>query len=209
MAIKLNKQTKKPFDKKLKAQDEVVQIKRSEWEAMQEAIAQVQTFMTDLVEGNLEIEILDDNEEPKDVEETDPEVEDIEVEGDPELEETDPDAEPEEDDVEGEDSTDEEKAEDEELTESLKDPEKRKAVLEFLKVSDAEKKDIEPATKKTGDKKPKRKMKRKTLQKAQDATIPDFTSRFRNDDFKKKALDADEVVVSEKSETEKFQSRFE
>lgn len=226
MAVKLTKNRKKSFDKApikgvkkevKKAMDEVVQIKRSEWEAMQESQAKVTQFMDDLVEGNLEIEIIDDEDGNDDVEkedvdvEADGDVEDIEVEGDidedPEnvedIEEIDVD----EDKIDGED----EKADDEELTETLKDPAKRKAVLEFLKVTDAKKEQDskdEEEKKKIGDKKIKRELKRKTLKKAEDAAIPDFTSRFKEDKVEDlKAVD--EKNIDKRTETEKFTSRFE
>ena len=114
MPITLNKKkdfkkTEEPISQTtLKAQDETIQITRKEWEAMQESLTQLQNFMNDLVEGNLEIEIVDDEkeaEEPK-------EEKEVPVE-------------------------DDEKAEDADLEEVMKDPEKRKAVLEYLKATDA------------------------------------------------------------------------
>lgn len=162
MPITLNK--KKDFRKKTdsvstkvrkKAQDETIQITRGEWESMQESLSQLQSFMNDLVEGNLEIEIIDEGAEeeaPADVEE-----EMIEVEGEPEEEMTEEDGDEEE--VEGEDgygkdgshmhdkehkkmhpamkNKKEDKMEDADLDEVMKDPEKRKAVLEYLKATDA------------------------------------------------------------------------
>ena len=228
MGVKLSKNRKKSFDKKkIKAQDEVVQITRSEWEGMQESLTQVQTFMEDLVEGNLEIEIIDDEDAENEEVEVDPEAEEeVEVEGDPDVEEieieeeADPEAEVEEE-IEGDD----EKAEDEELNESIKDPIKRKAILDFLKLSATDKaedeKEIDSADKaedmkeededkkKVGDKKIKREIKRKTLQKkAADVAIPDFTSRFR-DDKDEPVKGNDDNDVNEKNASEKFRSRFE
>ena len=231
MGVKLSKNRKKSFDKKkVKAQDEVVQIKRSEWEEMQEAVSKVQGFMEDLVDGNLEIEIIDDEDETneedvEDVEEeeVDPDVEEIEIE----EEEADPEAEVDPDVEEMEIETDDEKADDEDFTETLKDPVKRKAVLDFLKLSATDKaedmKEEDSADKaedekeldekedeekkKVGDKKIKREIKRKTLQKkAADVAIPDFTSRFR-DDVVEPVKGADEKV-DELDASEKFRNRF-
>lgn len=141
MAIALNKKknfSKTAPEKVLKAQDETVQITRDEWEAMQESLSQLQSFMNDLVEGNLEIEIIDEGEEAEEAEEM-AEEEDVdmqEVEVPEEMEEI----EVEEEDVEAEDamhSEEEEKAEDAELEAVLQDPAKRKAVFEFLKATDS------------------------------------------------------------------------
>ena len=222
MAVKLSRSKKKAFDKqaKAKAQDETIQIKRSEWEEMQAAVSQVQTFMEDLVEGNLEIEIIDDEDAPEEEVEADVEVEDgdteeIEVEGDleeEEIPEEDPEAEPEE----------EIEAEDEEIdyNEIMKDPKKRAAYEEFVKATDSDKAEDEKVDdekaddeedvekKKVGDKKIKREIKRKTLKKAADAIIPDFTSRFR-DDLVESIKAVDENDVEEQDESAKFRSRFE
>lgn len=140
MPIILNK--KKDFQKNkeipsatLKAQDETIQITKKEWDAMQESLSQLQTFMNDLVEGNLEIEIIDDNskeEEPKE------EVEEIEIkpkEG--KLKEESDEETEEEIETPAEETEEDDKAEDAELEETLKDPAKRKAVLEYLKATDA------------------------------------------------------------------------
>lgn len=145
MAIALNKKknfSKTAPEKVLKAQDETVQITRDEWEAMQESLSQLQSFMNDLVEGNLEIEIIDEGEEAEEAEEAEEmaEEEDVdmqEVEVPEEMEEIEVEA---EEDVEAEDamhSEEEEKAEDAELEAVLQDPAKRKAVFEFLKATDS------------------------------------------------------------------------
>jgi len=138
MPIILNK--RKDFKKEeevastpLKAQDETIQITRKEWDAMQESLTQLQTFMNDLVEGNLEIEIVDEGakeEKPEEKEENEIELE--EVKEDPK-----PDPKPDSKDVEPEIVVEEDKGEDDELEETLKDPAKRKAVLEYLKATDA------------------------------------------------------------------------
>lgn len=142
MAIALNKKknfSKTAPEKVLKAQDETVQITRDEWEAMQESLSQLQSFMNDLVEGNLEIEIIDEGEEAEEAEEM-AEEEDVdmqEVEVPEEMEEIEVEV---EEDVEAEDamhSEEEEKAEDAELEAVLQDPAKRKAVFEFLKATDS------------------------------------------------------------------------
>lgn len=114
----------------LKAQDETIQITKKEWEAMQESLSQLQTFMNDLVEGNLEIEIIDDT---KELEEPKEEKEEVEIEMDQPKEEVE---EPTEEASE-KPSEEEEKAEDADMEEVLKDPAKRKAVLEYLKATDA------------------------------------------------------------------------
>jgi hypothetical protein len=134
MAIELNKKKNfsKTADKKaLKAQDETIQITRVEWESMQESLSQLQNFMNDLVEGNLEIEIIDDEKEA--AEPKDDDMKDIEIPEETEeveIEEVEP-------KEESEDEEDEEKAEDADLVETLKDPAKRKAVMEFLKATDS------------------------------------------------------------------------
>lgn len=129
MPITLNKNFKKSQEvpsKTKKAQDETVQITRKEWESMQESLAQLQGFMNDLVEGNLEIEIVDEGEtepkEPKEVKGI--ETEEVKTE------------EPKEEEPKKEDEK-EPKAEDADIEEVLKDPNKRKAVLEFLKATDS------------------------------------------------------------------------
>lgn len=156
MAIALNK--KKNFSKTapetvLKAQDETVQITRDEWEAMQESLSQLQNFMNDLVEGNLEIEIIDEGEEAEEAEEAE---EMAEVEEDADMQEVEVPEEMEEIEVEAEEegeeeekaedamhAEEEEKAEDAEMAEDaeleavLQDPAKRKAVFEFLKATDS------------------------------------------------------------------------
>lgn len=138
MAIELNKKknfSKTATEKVLKAQDETIQITRGEWESMTESLSQLQNFMNDLVEGNLEIEIIEDEKEaskPKD-----DDMEDIEMPEETEEVEIE-EVEPKEDDEEDEEkSEDEEKAEDADLVETLKDPVKRKAVMEFLKATDS------------------------------------------------------------------------
>jgi len=134
MAIELNKKKNfsKTADKKaLKAQDETIQITRVEWESMQESLSQLQNFMNDLVEGNLEIEIIDDEKEA--AEPKDDDMKDIEIPEETEeveIEEVEP-------KEESKDEEDEEKAEDADLVETLKDPAKRKAVMEFLKATDS------------------------------------------------------------------------
>lgn len=166
MAIALNK--KKNFSKTapeavLKAQDETVQITRDEWEGMQESLSQLQNFMNDLVEGNLEIEIIDESEEKAEeaeeaeemAEEGKEEEADMqEVEVPEEMEEVEAEAEEEEkakdgmhhseeekakDAEEAKDAkhSEEEKAKDAELEAVLQDPAKRKAVFEFLKATDS------------------------------------------------------------------------
>lgn len=136
MPITLNKT--KDFNKtkpssELKAQDETIQITKKEWDAMQESLAQLQTFMNDLVEGNLEIEIVDDKGEEKPEakgKEEEEEAEEIQVE-EPKAQE------PKVEEVKADEEVEEEKAEDAELEETLKDPAKRKAVLEYLKATDS------------------------------------------------------------------------
>lgn len=138
MPITLNKRkdfkkTNETRSSRSKAQDETVQITRKEWESMQESLAQLQTFMNDLVEGNLEIEIVDDGKEEKP--EKEEEVEEVtateEVKEEPKEEPKDK--------VEEkvEEKVDEEKGEDADMEEVLKDPAKRKAVLEYLKATDS------------------------------------------------------------------------
>lgn len=233
MAISLKNKKKKDF-KKQKAQDEVIQIKRSEWENMQESVGQMKQFMEDLVNGDLEIEIVDDNEMdevPGDEEIPGDEVPGEEIPGeevpgeegpeeDPELDEITPESgDEEEPDEKGEDEAPaEEKAEDADdvdYNEMMKDPEKRKKFQEFLKAADeeeapkAEDEKPEEEPKKTGDEKPKRKIKRKTLKKATDKAIPDFTSRFedtKENAVKEKALDS--KIEEDADLTSKFQSRF-
>ena len=136
MPITLNKKkdfkkTEEPISQTtLKAQDETIQITRKEWEAMQESLTQLQNFMNDLVEGNLEIEIVDDEKEAEEPKE-EKEVEEVAVEAKQSEEDTDAEKSKE---VPVEDD---EKAEDADLEEVMKDPEKRKAVLEYLKATDA------------------------------------------------------------------------
>lgn len=125
-----------------KAQDETIQITRGEWDEMQESLSQLQQFMNDLVEGNLEIEIIDDDgkkdsEEEVEIEEIEaPEEEgsgeeEVEVETEEEVSEEDEEAE------EAEDEAPEEKAEDEiNIEEALKDPKARELVMAVLKASD-------------------------------------------------------------------------
>jgi hypothetical protein len=206
MPVTLNK--RKPFNKvqkqnierkaldarpKRKALDEVMEIKRSEWDAMQESISKVQKFMQDLVEGNLEIEIIDDEKEPKAEPKAEKELELEMEEGEMQI--------PEEGEMEmpEEGEEPEEKAEDADLNETLKDPAKRKAVMEFLKISD------EKEVVKAKDEKPKRELKKKTLQKSQDAGIPDFTSRFDQQPVEQKANDSS----LEEDMSQKFINRFE
>lgn len=165
MAIALNK--KKNFSKTaseavLKAQDETVQITRDEWEAMQESLSQLQNFMNDLVEGNLEIEIIDEGEEKAekaeeaqeaeemaeegkeeeaDMQEVEvpEEMEEVEAEAEEEEEEKAKDAKHSEDGMHSKDAkhSEEEKAKDAELEAVLQDPAKRKAVFDFLKATDS------------------------------------------------------------------------
>ncbi len=140
MPIILNK--RKDFQKttevpssKLKAQDETIQITKKEWEAMQESLSQLQTFMTDLVEGNLEIEIVDEGGEEKEEPVEKEEEEAVEIEVEEPIEEAE--EKPEEEEAEKSEEPEEEKLEDADLDEVMKDPEKRKAVLEYLKATDS------------------------------------------------------------------------
>lgn len=133
MPITLNK--RKDFkksdvqkDSKLKAQDETIQITKKEWESMQESLTQLQSFMNDLIDGNLEIEIIDDEKEEK------PEKPEEEVQGSEEIE---PEVEAKEDKAEPKEKVEEEKGEDADIEEVMKDPAKRKAVLEYLKATDS------------------------------------------------------------------------
>lgn len=207
-------QKKKNFNKNvnpkgngpIKGQDEVIQLKRSEYDDLMASLDAVKTIagMSEkivetiekvdmLFNGEVEIEIVDDGDkgDKKDKEKGD----ELPGDGGDVL----PGDELPGDALPGEDE--DPKAEDADLVETLKDPEKRKAVLEFLKATD------EKGTK--AAEKPKREIKRKTIQKAQDKKeVPNFTSRFEPEIPKEPLKGADGTQTQDTNLSEAFSNRF-
>ena len=161
-----------------KGLDESIQIKRSEYDELMEAfnsikdlvgldpdkIAETIDKVDQLFNGEVEVEIVDDNDVNEEVDIIEgEEVDGFEIEEEiveePNVEE--------EELIEGEDA---------DITEILKDPAKKKAVLEFLKIEDADK--VEDAEIKGNDS--KRQIKRKALKGNDENIVADFTSRFNN-----------------------------
>ena len=199
-------EAKTPSKKMIKGHDadEVIEIKRSEYDDLMAAFESIKGLVDldvdkiadtidkveQLFNGEVEVEIVNDNEEPEVIEE-----EFIEEEVDANLIE-----EPEvieEEFIEGEDA---------DIVEIMKDPIKKKAVLEFLKLedNDALKGEDNDELEKGHD--AKKEIKRKTLKKAGDSTpVADFTSRFTNGAMK--ANDS-ELEKPKKDLSTGYKSRF-